>query len=218
MKLMQRRFIMSAMPKQPPYTLEAYVELEAQTGAKYHYEAGKVYLMAGGSPNHSRLQRNVVTALYARLRGTPCEVHGSDLRLGIPFRDTYTYPDASVVCGQAEYAKRPKYTLLNPILLVEVLSPSTAAYDMNEKFALYRHIPSFETYLLLSQDRVRAMLYRKTQEGWLLHVEDALEATLTLALGTGIALPMQELYDGVVFDSANAELGTFPYASTQDET
>lgn len=208
---------MSAMPKQPFYTLETYAELEAQTGAKYHYEAGKIYLMAGGSPNHSRIQRNFIATLHPRLRGTPCEVYGSDLRLGIPFRDVYTYPDASVVCGKAEYAPRPKYTLLNPSLIVEVLSPSTAAYDMNEKFALYRHIPSFESYLLLSQDRVRAMLYRKTPEGWLLQVEDAPEAMLNLAIGAGVSLPLGELYDGVIFDSINAELGTFPYANTQDE-
>lgn len=205
---------MSALPQRRFYTEEEYFHLEQSSQERYEYYHGQVFMMAGASPNHSRIQRNAMALLFAKLRGSSCEVHGSELRVGVPFKDVYTYPDVLVVCGEPEYAPKPKYTLLNPTLIIEVLSPSTEAHDMNEKFAVYRQLKSFNEYVLISQDKVRVMHYRKAGDGWLLHIHEDSENTLTLELHN-LFLPIHELYVDVRFDDeASAEKTSLPHTQT----
>ncbi len=144
---------MSAIPIHK-MTMEEYIEFDKNAEGRYEYFAGEVFAMAGGSPEHTRIGGNVFGTLREKLRGTHCEAFTADLRLKVSAALPYRYPDVSVVCGEAQYEEvQGVKLLLNPVLLVEVLSSSTAEYDLGEKFTEYKSIPSFQEYLVVSQTR-----------------------------------------------------------------
>lgn len=141
---------MSAVPL--PFISQAeYLEQERSAPTKSEYFRGDVFLMAGGSESPSLIAGNLVTALNNALGDRPCRVYTSDQRLKSP-TGLFTYPDASVVCGDREYLDDRRDTLLNPLVVVEVLSPSTEGYDRGKKFEHYRTIPSLREYILVAQD------------------------------------------------------------------
>lgn len=190
---------MTALPNKR-YTLEEYIELDKNSEEKYEYFDGEVFAMAGGSPDHSRISVNVCSALTQKLRGQPCEAFNSDLRVKVPAAFPYRYPDASVVCGEPIFEEiRGQSMLVNPILLVEVLSPSTVAYDLAEKFTAYQSIESFQEYLLVSQSHPHVIRYvRQGGGGWLRTEVDGLESEVTLESIT-VTLPLSEIYERVNF-------------------
>jgi Uma2 family endonuclease len=145
----------------PQITYEEYLAQEAVSATKHEYLAGAVYAMAGGTPEHARLQANVIIALGAALRGRPCAVYSSDLRVRIDATDRTTYPDVSVVCGAMETSRIDPHAVTNPTLLVEVTSESTEADDRGDKFAHYRHIPSLREYVVVSGKSQRIEVYRR---------------------------------------------------------
>jgi len=199
---------MTALPKQL-YTLEEYLELDKNSEEKYEFFEGRVrgvgeaFAMAGGSINHGRIMRNVIRRLENKLDGTPCEVFPSDTRLKVPTALPYRYPDASVVCGEPVIEEiQGQQMLLNPVLIVEVLSDSTEAYDLGKKFSAYQSIPSFREYLLVAQDRPHVIQHVWQGDGkWLRSEHDGLEAVLKLE-SLNLTLPLSEIYQRVNFQAA----------------
>ena len=143
-------------------TYDDYLAAEAEAGVRHEYLRGEVWAMAGGTPEHGAIAAAVIILLGNELRDRPCRVFTSDVRVRIEATDLATYPDVSVVCGALERAPGDDSAIVNPVLLVEVLSDSTEAYDRGEKAAHYRRIPSLREYLLVSQHEPRLELFRRT--------------------------------------------------------
>lgn len=144
-----------AAQAQPSYTEDDYLAMELTSDHKHEYYAGQVIALAGGSARHNRITINCISSLYAQLQTRPCAVYSSDMRVRIPQRKSYVYPDISVVCGQGVFEDAGQETLLNPGVIIEVLSPSTERHDRGKKFELYRTIDSLHEYLLVAQDTKR---------------------------------------------------------------
>ena len=180
-------------------TPEEYLALERAAERKSEYRDGEIIGMTGATRRHSLITVNVSSELNRQLKGRPCEVHVNDLRVLIAARRLYTYPDVIVVCGEPALADRYRDTLTNPTLLVEVLSPSTSAYDRGDKFGHYRTLDSFREYLLVSQDRPLVEHYIRRPDGnWLLSDNTDLAATVVLP-SIQCQLAMSEIYDKVKF-------------------
>ena len=181
------------------YTLEEYLAFERDSEVKHEYLDGRVYAMSGASPNHNRVTVNLTREVSAQLRGRGCEPFGSDMRVRIPETGLHTYPDLSVVCGEPRFERDVLDHLMNPTLLVEVLSKSTASYDRGEKFRHYRKIPSLREYVVVEQDRAHADHYARAGaagDRWLLTEVHGLDATLALP-AIGCALAMRDVYERV---------------------
>ena len=179
---------------------DEYLRLECEALEKHEYFYGEIRAMAGASYVHNRICMNVGSALNVQLRGKSCAVVGSDQRLQILNVSAYVYPDVTVVCGKPEFneSRKPE-TLLNPTLLVEVLSASTADKDRSEKFMLYRQISSLQQYLMLDSRICLAELYTRQPNGnWLFAETRDLAAVLDLA-SIGCQVPLAEAYVGVTF-------------------
>jgi Uma2 family endonuclease len=146
-----------------------YCAFEREASIKHEYIAGEVFAMAGGSPEHSLLAGKVIQQLWNKLEGKPCRVFTSDARIRIEAVDADVYPDAFVICGPAQRAEADSHALLNPTLVVEVLSPSTEAYDRGLKASYYRRIESLRAILFVAQDRSHLELHVRNAEGrWML--------------------------------------------------
>jgi len=172
--------------------LEEYLRIEREAKGKSEYFAGEVFAMAGASREHNLIVTNLVRELSARLRQTNCEVYPSDMRVAVT-TGLYTYPDVSVACGQPSFLDARHDTLLDPVLLVEVLSETTEAYDRGRKFEHYRALASLREYLLVSTLEARIERFRRTTEGWLLDETVGLDAALRLA-SVEAELPLSEVY------------------------
>ena len=186
---------MSVQPK-THYTLEEYLELERSTREKHELFRGEIFAMGGASEAHNLIVMNTGAELRQRLRGKPCRVYPSDMRVKVSPTGLYTYPDVVVVCGQPQF-EQPGETLLNPTLLVEVLSESSEAYDRGKKSEQYRTLSTLTSYLLIAQDRVLVEHYsRQPGDRWLLHAANRLEDTVAIA-SLGCELPLSEVYFNV---------------------
>jgi Uma2 family endonuclease len=178
-----------------PYTFEEYVELEETSSVKHEFLDGEVWAMAGGSPDHAAICGNVVRLLGQALLGRPCRVFTSDLRVRVSATGLGTYPDASVICDRLDLdpEDRKGHTALNPTVLVEVLSPSTEAYDRGEKLAHYKCIECLREVMLVAHDEHRVDLWRRTDSGW---TQMTFRGTDTIELEslTGIRLPVGDIY------------------------
>ncbi len=185
------------------YTLEEYLELDKNSEEKYEYFDGEVFAMAGGSPSQARAGGNVYFLFQQKLRGGKCEPFNSDMRVKVPAALPYRYPDISVVCGEPVFENlNGQEMLVNPVLIVEVLSPSTAAYDLNEKFTEYQSIESFCEYLLVSQDRPHVIQHIRQSPGRWLRIDiTGLDAEVTLE-SVNVTLPLSEIYERVKFEAA----------------
>ena len=184
--------------EKPRYITEAeYWELEVDSPVKHEYYDGCIYAMAGGSHEHALLAANALGMLFARLRGKPCRAVGSDQHVKVEATGLQTYPDVTVFCAPARFDPNHRDTLLNPIVLIEVLSPSTRNYDKGAKFDNYKQIPSLCDYLLISSDQTQVEHYHRLENGdWLLHSAEFLEAVIMLE-SIDAALPLNELYEAV---------------------
>ncbi len=169
---------------------------EASVEAKHEYHDGEIFAMSGASPSHANVTDNLTIALGRRLRGKPCRVNSSDLRVEVDEGASYVYPDVVLVCGRPEYVRG---ALVNPAVVFEVLSPSTEAYDRGYKFERYRRIPSLRAYVLIAQDRRHADVFARTEAGLWQIGEPVTEGALTLALPglPPLEVPFDELYEDV---------------------
>jgi Uma2 family endonuclease len=171
---------------------------------KYEYFDGEVFAMAGASPDHARIGGNVYALLQQKLRGGNCEAFNSDLRVKVPSAQPYRYPVITVVCGEQHFEDiQGLQALVNPVLIVEVLSSSTAAYDLDDKFIAYRSIESFREYLLISQARPHVSHYVWQPGGkWLRGDIEGLDGEVVLE-SVPVTLQMREIYERVTFQPVN---------------
>ena len=181
-----------------------YLGIERTATSRSEYLRGEMFAMAGGSPTHSRIKTNVLGELRSRLKGNPCAPFDSDLRIKCP-TGLYTYPDASVICSELEYDDEQQDTVLNPTLLMEVLSKSSEAYDRGKKFDHYRKIPSLREYVLISQDEPMIQRFlRNEDDTWTLSAVADLNQSIRLQ-SLGIELPLAEVYERVDFTAEVSE-------------
>src|SRR5271157_1026194 len=189
---------MSTQPK-TFLTPEEYLEIERKAEFKSEYYQGEMFAMAGAGWAHNRIAANAIIALGVGLRSGPCQVTPSDMRVQVSATGLYTYPDVVIVCEEPQFLDGRRDTLLNPTLIVEVLSPSTEAYDRGLKFENYRSLPSLEEYLLIAADRIHIDRYTRRPDGqWLLTSASKPEETLDLE-SVGCRLAVADLYEKVDF-------------------
>ncbi len=175
-----------------------YLARERAANQRSEYFQGQMFAMASASPDHNRIVRNVLTHLDAQLKGGPCEIFPSDLRLSCP-SGLMTYPDCQVICGKLEYKIGTDDTVSNPKVIIEVLSKATEAYDRGQKFAFYRELPTLQEYVLVAwQGPLIERFHRQSDSAWLLTEAKGLDAILTLPV-IGCTLPLAEAFRGVEF-------------------
>lgn len=183
------------MPVKTRLTPEEYLDLERQAEYKSEYLDGDRVPMTGASRKHNLVAGNIFGLLWQQLKGKPCEVYANDMRVRIPQTNRYTYPDVVALCDEPLLEDDHLDTLLNPTLIVEVLSDSTQAYDRSGKFAHYRTLESLKEYLLVSQDEVRLEQYVKQTDGrWLLADARSLDDVVVLTSIPG-QLALKDVYD-----------------------
>lgn len=177
-----------ALPAAKPTRGDYYALIDAGE-TKAEWVNGEIYLMSGGTLEHSAIAMSLGSLLFLALRGRPCRVFNSDLMIAVEETDLHTYPDLSVVCGAAERLPTYPNAVTNPTVLVEVLSPSTAAFDRGAKFEHYRRLPSLQEYVLVHPDAPKIEVYRRVPEGWLFQVYVGFDARMPLrSLEVEIAL------------------------------
>ena len=176
-------------------TPEQYLEIERKAEYKSEYYDGEMFAMAGAKEAHNLLVVNLVGELSQQLRPRRCRVYSSDMRVRVSATGLYTYPDVIALCGQPQLLDQELDTLLNPTLIVEVLSPSTEAYDRGRKFEHYRSVESLKEYLLVASDRVHTDLFTRQSDGrWVLTSAGKLDDTIELE-SVGCRLAQADVYD-----------------------
>lgn len=187
------------------YTLEEYLELDAAAEYKSEYIDGRIVPMAGGTTNHNRIAGNFCAALNFAFKHQDYEVFMGDVRLWIPGKRIYTYPDVMVVAGEPGYFNHRTDTITNPQVIVEVLSKSTKSYDRETKFEDYRTIATFQEYILIDQTRIRVEQYSKAgKKRWKIREYDEEDEAIALA-SVSFQVSLQDLYSKVKFEAIELE-------------
>jgi Uma2 family endonuclease len=208
---------MSSQPQQT-YTLEEYFALELASEEKYEFWNGEVICMSGASLAHNRITINLGTEVHSQLRERGCQVFPADMRVKVPMYPPYRYPDLSALCGTPEIETIGGLdVLINPALIVEVLSKSTEAFDRGDKFTYYKSIASFSEYLLVAQHRPHVSQFVRQENGvWSFMEFNDLADTMRCA-SVPCELALREIYRDVTFEqTAQVEVHT-PQASGADE-
>jgi len=170
----------------------------AQPNARHEYLNGEITMISGTSMAHNQIVINVLASLHTQLRRSPCRVFPSDMRVKVPATGLYTYPDIVALCHEPRVEDDVLDTLLNPQVIIEVLSPSTEAYDRGAKFDHYRSITSLQTYVLIAQDTPQIELFERQEQGhWLLSVVKGWEAHVRLE-AIDCELALVEVYERVI--------------------
>jgi Uma2 family endonuclease len=187
------------------YTVEEYLRLDEASEDRLEYHdgfvvpLGEVIAMAGGSEYHALVAMNFARELGNALKGKPCRVYGSDLRVRIKGTPLYVYADITVICGPTRHDELTPKSVLNPKVLVEVLSPGTEAYDRTEKFKKYLRVDSVEDYVMVSQNAPLVEVYTRHGDGsWLFRPVHGLDKTVRLG-SIGVELSLREIFAGVEF-------------------
>ncbi len=194
---------MATPAAQTHLTPEEYIALERKALPdseiiRHEYLNGELIAMSGASRAHNLITGNISGELRTLLRGSGCETYANDMRVSTPATASYFYPDVVIVCDEPRFEDDVFDTLLNPIILVEVLSPTTEAYDRGEKFAHYRQLTSLQEYVLVSQDQIRVEHYRRQERQWIFTDFQKREEILPL-ISIQCELPIQEIYELVTF-------------------
>ncbi len=191
---------MSSLPKQR-YTEEEYLAFERASTEKHELIDGEIVAMTGASEHHNLITTSTLSSLFVQLHKKTCKVYPSDMRVRVSRRQ-YTYPDITVLCGASVLADDDYHdTLLNPTIIIEVLSPSTEAYDRGSKFTLYRNLPSLQEYILISQDHIQIERYvRQPDQQWLLSEIKILDGVMELT-NIGCTLSAADVYEQITFDN-----------------
>ncbi len=182
---------------------EDYLEIERQAEYKSEYYNGEMFGFAGAGFNHNIIAVNITTFLNNHLRNKSCIVFNSDMRLFVEAFNLYTYPDVMVVCGKVNFLDDKKDNVLNPLILIEILSKSTESYDRGKKFEFYRSIPSLKEYVLVSPDRPLVEIFAKNEKNlWVLSDEKNLENLVKIS-SIDLEVPLKEIYFKVDFEEKN---------------
>jgi len=191
---------MNAQPEETiQMTPEEYLEFERHSEIKHEYFDGEIFAMIGASVNHNRIGSNINRLLGNQLVNRPCDIFSNDMRVKIQRVKKYTYPDIAVVCGSLELEDQQFDTLLNPAVIIEILSKSTEAYDRGVKFQHYQLIPSLKEYILVTQHSCRIEKYVRGNNGrWLYSSHEGMNQTMTIE-SINCALPLSEIYSRVEF-------------------
>lgn len=192
---------MSTLPR-PRLTPEEYLEIERKAEFKSEFHDGEMFAMAGARWAHNLIVANLIGELRQQLRTRPCAVTPSDMRVQVQATGLYTYPDVVIVCGEPRFRDEQRDTLLNPTLIVEVLSKSTEAYDRGSKFKHYRSLESLSDYLLIGSEVVSTDLFTRQPNGsWDISSADRLEETIQIP-SVQCTLRLADLYEKVEFAAA----------------
>jgi Uma2 family endonuclease len=193
---------MTAIPK-TSYTLQEYIELEKNSEEKFEYWDGNVWTMSGASLEHNQITRNLGTEFDIQLRGKSCQSFPADMRVKVPSYPPYRYPDLTALCGKVITEKFEGLDLLvNPQLIVEVLSPTTEAFDRGDKFTYYESIESFIEYLLVAQRRPHVTQYVKQESGLWLRADYTSLTDVVECLSVPCRFSLNAIYRDVVFPDA----------------
>jgi Uma2 family endonuclease len=195
--------VMASATRITRYTPEQYLAMERKADFKSEYDGGYITAMSGASTEHNLIAGNLHGEVRFQLKGRPCVVFMSDMRLCVSPTGLYTYPDVMAVCGDRQYLDAEVDTLLNPTVIVEVLSASTESYDRGRKFRHYQHLPSLQEYVLIAQDEVSVERYTRRGDDWVLSVFTRLDDTLRLT-SIDCEIPLREIYDKVEFSGEAA--------------
>lgn len=189
---------MSAIPK-TKLTPQDYLAFERKSEIKHEYFDGEIFAMAGAKRNHNIVNQNLNGLIWQHLKNKDCESYSGDMRVFVPETGLYTYPDLVVVCGEPQFQDDVLDTLLNPTLLVEVLSESTEGYDRGKKFQHYRSIESLQEYVLVSQDEAWIEKYVKRGGGfWMLSEAVGLDSSIEFS-SIECKIALSEVYDKIDF-------------------
>lgn len=204
------------LQKDVQYTLEEYIKLEKSSEEKFEFYDGIVWSMAGASIDHETIISNLDFAFRRQFQGRNCRVFLSNVRIKVPIYPPYRYPDLSAICGRPNIEMLQGLEVLtNPSLIVEVLSPSTEAFDLNDKFTYYKSIESFTEYLLISQDRPHIILYTKQAENvWLQREYNSLTDSVFLT-SLDCEINLTDIYENIEF--SNLERPRFPVGLEYEE-
>jgi Uma2 family endonuclease len=193
------------------FTIEDYLRLEASAKERHEYRNGRIIDMAGGSPEHSLIIANIIRELGNGLKGKPCRVYDSNLRVRIPRTPLYTYPDVSVICGETEYDPQDtgRTTATNPRVIVEVLSSSTEADDRGEKFRRYLSLDSLQEYVIVSQALPWVETFTRQGDGtWRFATASGPHGRVKLDT-IEAEVPLSEIYAGITFPPDEEQLQLF---------
>lgn len=190
---------MSALPQADnSYTEAEYLAFEQESDEKHEFIDGEIFAMSGASPNHNLIVASTIAAMYSQIRGSGCKIYPSDMKVRTPNTATYTYPDITIVCGDAQFVDEKRNILSNPTVIIEVLSESTELYDRGEKFRRYRELPSLKEYILIAQNAPVVDHFFKRDNDW--HFIDAvgLDASVHLQ-AVDCTLNLTDVYEQVDF-------------------
>ncbi|MGD7034957.1 Uma2 family endonuclease [Methylotuvimicrobium buryatense] len=190
---------MSAVLKKKYYTQEEYLAIERQAQIKSEYVDGEMFAMTGASREHNLININIASELRAQLKSRPCEVYINDMRVKAKEARSYHYPDIAAACDTPQFEDNHVDTLINPSVIIEVLSLSTEAYDRGAKFSHYRKIESLREYLLVAQDQPLIERYVRQGDAWLLTETAGLDTSVHLE-SIDCVLSLKEIYDKVAFE------------------
>ena len=188
---------MSSQPQLAYLTPDEYLIFERKANDKSEYFNGEIFAMAGASKKHNLIVGNAFAELHAQLKKRPCQIYANDMRVKVSATGLYTYPDIVAVCEKEQFDDKEKDTLLNPTLIIEVLSDSTEAYDRGEKFKQYRQLASLKEYVLIAQNKYLIEHYvRQPNEQWLFSETDDLQNTMQFS-AINCHLTLHEVYNKV---------------------
>lgn len=178
-------------------SIQAYLEMENASIEKHEYYKGEIFAMSGAKVPHNMISRNFLFALGKKLKGRSCQPFGSDQRIHIEENTLFTYPDISIICGEIITLNNDDYNVLNPTVIIEVLSPSTKNYDRGEKFKLYRDIPSLKEYILADSESIHIEVFRLNEtHHWELEEYSTITHHLSIkAIDETVSI--SEIYEGV---------------------
>lgn len=177
------------------YTIEEYLQMEEQSVEKHEYYQGEIFAMAGAKVTHNIIAANILVALSVKLKGKPCKPFNSDQSIHVKKNSLFTYPDISIICNEIETLDHNERNILNPTVIVEVLSPSTKNYDRGDKFKLYRDLPTLKEYILVDSESTSVENFFINASGhWELVEYKTIDDTLSIKT-IQTALTLKEIYE-----------------------
>jgi len=178
-------------------SIEDYLEMENASSEKHEYYKGEVFAMSGAKMPHNRISSNLIITLGQKLKGKKCQPYGSDVRIHVKSNTLFTYPDISIICGEIITLNNDDYNVLNPTVIIEILSASTKNYDRGEKFKLYRDIPTLKEYILADSESIHIEVFRLNESNhWELEEYNTINGHLPIKAINEI-LHLSEIYEGV---------------------
>ena len=187
-------------PKYNFVSEEAYLAMERASETKHEYFKGEVFAMSGASWEHNIIAKNISTIILPFLKGKPCDMFGSDLRIHIPENTLYTYPDFSIICGKPETTDAEKDTITKPSVIIEILSKSTKDYDRGSKFMLYRSIKTLKEYITIDSLSVSIEIYTRQEDNkWILSEFKQLSDSFVIS-AIGLTLLLKDVYEDVTIE------------------